>query len=379
MEQCSTTEICGARRKAEDEPGPIKIIKSSIFWFEDGNVVLQAMNPCLRHGAAPLCRPPAWIQGLYTQFRIHRSVLSMHSPIFRDMFACSKPENGPIIDGCPLIHLTETSECLSNFVKILYNSIKVGNPISRIYNLSTLISVSVLKAMLHFGRKYEMKKLRREAVYCLTLEFPSTLHRWSNQTFGEVIHGIEESPSTLLFEILHMAHEHSITSILPALYLRICLSHDAKQITEAFQYVENNSPLINKLLINCLSGREHLHRSVSSLTLAWSHGNKSSPDGCQTTQKCQEKRSMLITKIWNNNVQFSLKFAMQKWEHLSLGEGLCSTCLRSAKVAYGKARVANWEQLKTYFGLCDLEDKPESDSDSSASDESDADVEELVK
>jgi hypothetical protein len=109
MEQfeCTPIEICGPpgeRREDDDETNPqVKVVRSSKFWFEDGNVVLQAEH---------------------TQFRLHRSVLSMHSPIFKDMFACSQPENGPTVDGCPLIHLSDTLEDVKNFVKILYRSIK---------------------------------------------------------------------------------------------------------------------------------------------------------------------------------------------------------------------------------------------------------------
>jgi hypothetical protein len=74
-----------------------------------------------------------------------------------------------------------------------------------------------------------MKQLRQEAVYCLKLEFPSTLQQWSSQVFGNVIDGItsDEIPTTSLFEILYLAYEQSITSVLPALYLRICLTHNA--------------------------------------------------------------------------------------------------------------------------------------------------------
>jgi hypothetical protein len=79
-----------------------------------------------------------------------------------------------------------------------------------------------------------MKQMRQEAVHCLQLEFPSTLRRWSRRVFGNVIYGInpgpeenQEKPTTSLFEILYLAYEHSITSILPALYLRICLTHNA--------------------------------------------------------------------------------------------------------------------------------------------------------
>ena len=96
-------------------------------------------------------------------------------------------------------------------------------------------SVSLLRTMLHFGRKYDMKWLRKEAVHCLTLEFPSTLEQWSNhnQFFGYIIDDLtlnevpELYPWTSLFEVLYLAHEYSITSILPALYLRICLTHSA--------------------------------------------------------------------------------------------------------------------------------------------------------
>jgi hypothetical protein len=111
MEQCTLTEICGPfgeRKEDDDETNPqvkvtVKVVRSSKFWFEDGNVVLQAEH---------------------TQFRLHRSVLSMHCSIFRDMFACSLPENGLTVDGCRLINLSETLEDVKNFVKILYKSLK---------------------------------------------------------------------------------------------------------------------------------------------------------------------------------------------------------------------------------------------------------------
>ena len=108
MEECTATEICrplvlGGNNEETNPQTKTTVIRSSKFWFEDGNVVLQAEN---------------------TQFRLHRSILSMHCPIFRDMFACSLPENGPTVDGCPLIHFSETLEDVKNFVKILYRSIR---------------------------------------------------------------------------------------------------------------------------------------------------------------------------------------------------------------------------------------------------------------
>lgn len=134
----------------------------------------------------------------------------------------------------------------------------------------------------------------------------------------------------------------------------------------------------NRLLINCLLGREHLHRSVSSLTFIWLHDNDAlSSSDCKN--QCQKKRSMLITKLWNNDIQFSLKFAMHSWDP-TFGEGLCFSCSQAAKAAYSRARITNWDRLKTYFGLGELEDEPDSESSYSDSDDSqsDASAEELV-
>ena len=104
--------------------------------------------------------------------------------------------------------------------------------------------------MLHFGRKYEMRRLRQEAVTCLMLEFPSSLKQWTLQDLGNVIEGIgseEEIPMISLFEILCLAHEHSVTSVLPALYLRICLTHNAvsRVVLFGFQVYLNSGIIVS--------------------------------------------------------------------------------------------------------------------------------------
>ena len=79
--------------------------------------------------------------------------------------------------------------------------------------------------MLHFGRKYDIRRLHHEAVHCLRKEYPSTLIKWTYQDYNVVVDDGETMEGML--EILNLAYEHSIISILPALYLRICLAYDA--------------------------------------------------------------------------------------------------------------------------------------------------------
>jgi hypothetical protein len=72
------------------------------LWFDDGSVVLQVEM---------------------TQFRVHRSVLSTNSDIFRDMFSVPQPaEEGEVIDGCPVVHLPDSADDWTFVLQGLYDS-----------------------------------------------------------------------------------------------------------------------------------------------------------------------------------------------------------------------------------------------------------------
>ena len=92
--KCHRTEADTAESNATS-----LVIRSAQFWFDDGNVVLQ---------------------GSATQFRVHRSVLSYHSPIMNDCFQSAQPQDEPTIEGCPLIHLQDSEKDISNMCSLLY-------------------------------------------------------------------------------------------------------------------------------------------------------------------------------------------------------------------------------------------------------------------
>jgi len=74
----------------------------SQYWFEDGNVVLLTEN---------------------TLFRVHRSILSRHSEIFKDTFAMPQApsEENECIEGCPVVPLSDTTEDINNMISLLYD------------------------------------------------------------------------------------------------------------------------------------------------------------------------------------------------------------------------------------------------------------------
>lgn len=73
--------------------------RSTRFWFADGNVVLQAED---------------------TQFRVHSSLLSLHSEIMKDCFACPQPEDEETLEGCHIVRLYDSAKDIDNLCALLY-------------------------------------------------------------------------------------------------------------------------------------------------------------------------------------------------------------------------------------------------------------------
>lgn len=76
------------------------VIVRSTIWYDDGSVVLQA--EC-------------------TQFRVHRTLLCQNSTIFTDMFSIPQPPpNESLVEGCALVHLSDSAEEVETVLRALY-------------------------------------------------------------------------------------------------------------------------------------------------------------------------------------------------------------------------------------------------------------------
>lgn len=73
----------------------------SNIWYEDGNVILQAGG---------------------TQFKVHKSILAESSSVFGDMFGFPQPPlvDTNLVEGCPVVHLTDSSEELMAVLEAIY-------------------------------------------------------------------------------------------------------------------------------------------------------------------------------------------------------------------------------------------------------------------
>jgi hypothetical protein len=85
---------------ADSEVSPVR---HPDLWFSDGSVVLQADN---------------------TLFSVHKSQLSRHSTIFKDMFALAGPDDpdpSSKVQACPTIRLYDTPEDVARLLVALYD------------------------------------------------------------------------------------------------------------------------------------------------------------------------------------------------------------------------------------------------------------------
>ncbi|KAI6120167.1 hypothetical protein EDD16DRAFT_903628 [Pisolithus croceorrhizus] len=117
-------------------------------WFDDGNIVLVAGGQC---------------------FKVYRGTLSMHSPIFKDMFSCpNPPDQGEMIEGCAVVQLQDSAS---------EGSTRPQSTILWYIDSSRSIPMSVATALLRLGKKYEFKLLfecvSSRVKDCYPLELPA--------------------------------------------------------------------------------------------------------------------------------------------------------------------------------------------------------------
>ncbi|KAJ7686492.1 hypothetical protein B0H17DRAFT_1136823 [Mycena rosella] len=123
-------------------------ITRSEIWHRDGSVVLQADD---------------------VQFRVHWSVLALHSSFFRDMQELPQPSDQPSVDGCPIIELQDAVEDVKYLLEVLYDPT---------FLLEKVHTLPLVAALIRLGRKYDFRKLLDAAVAWLTLENPTTLDEY---------------------------------------------------------------------------------------------------------------------------------------------------------------------------------------------------------
>jgi hypothetical protein len=74
----------------------------------------------------------------FVNFKVHKHVLAVASPFFKDLLSLPQPPDSESVDGLPVVQLSEDSELLSTLVSMLYHlHLVIPNSYDKVLSLLT--------------------------------------------------------------------------------------------------------------------------------------------------------------------------------------------------------------------------------------------------
>nr|VWP00669.1 Uncharacterized protein [Ganoderma boninense] len=144
------------------------IKRDSDVWFEDGNIVVVAQS---------------------TAFRFHKSVVSLHSSLFRDLFSIPQPAGGEL-GGAPSGHLqrdqvpSERALFVFSWSLVELELLPPGpsslgrSHDTRYLHPDRIVTFPVLAALARLSHKYQLDQLLSAVVHRLKHHFTTCLSAW---------------------------------------------------------------------------------------------------------------------------------------------------------------------------------------------------------
>ncbi|KAF4615852.1 hypothetical protein D9613_012381 [Agrocybe pediades] len=306
-----------------------ELTRSKDLWFDDGNVVLQAEK---------------------TQFRVHRSVLSLHSSVFRDMFSAPLLHGDSTVDGCPLVIVQDTSMDWENILSVLYRGYQM-------YETVDDFPIDMLISMLRVGRKYALTHLVLSATRRLRAELPRTFRNWQESPLSDHKQHqplrVADNVFTIGREVdlINAVSDAGLRSLLPTLFYLLLRDQDLSVVLEgAISESKPPSRLSLETQRAILVGRVGLMKGIMKYPVRWmiSQGSWQEMD-CE--QDCAAERVAVLeesVQSFSNDVSWALQEIAPE-----VLERFCRKCAPRIKKTVSVAQSRLWDELPRYFGLPD--------------------------
>ncbi|KAF8216886.1 hypothetical protein K438DRAFT_1559130 [Mycena galopus ATCC 62051] len=286
-------------------------------WVRDGNVVLQAAN---------------------TQFRIHWSVLALHSSVFRDMEGLSQPHGEPTVEGCPVVELSDNLADVEYLLKALY----VPE-----FHCQKRLPLAAVGALIRLGRKYDFGYLFKSAVARLTSINPTTLEEYDAMPASA---DIELSTIEWYWgwelDIIALASENNILSVLPCAYLRVVERYSLVELFDGLERKDGTHAALPSVgFRRCLEGQRTLsvQQFRHGYTMGWT---RESYFYCTDSVRCRKSRD----KIMGEHMESLDILALKRPTHWNSYK-LCSCCRQHVAEFMAAGRRKIWRELPEIFGL----------------------------
>ncbi|TFY80055.1 hypothetical protein EWM64_g3962 [Hericium alpestre] len=309
--------------------------RSGDFWFDDGSIVIVAGS---------------------IAFRVHSSVLALHSQVFRDMLAVGQSTEGQeTMDGCPVVQLSDEYKDLYELLTVLYhpNTLRKDKGIN--YDL--------ILPLLQLSRKYDIEFIRREIVQYLRMEFPSSLYDFEQRYREETL---TWPPWSIIDDSDRVALQaglvYDIPEILPAAYYFCCqvslenlLEHDVSGSGDDGRNGDL-SKISRDQLNTILLGREKL------LRLKRKYIDNFVDEGLigETRSHCAGIKDLCLKFLSEDagaKYDHDLAFffggdrATNRFKAAAAHWNICNKCLKERRIAAADGRKWAWSMLPSCFGF----------------------------
>jgi len=273
-------------------------------------------------------------------FRVYQGILSAQSPVFLDMFAMPQPEDPEMLEGVPVVDLTDDPGELTYFLRSLNDTCFYDD---------TMQDLQFIAAIVRLSTKYQVTRLRKRAIDPLLTAFPTTFEEFSNilqnPASSKIRHfnGMEAT-------VVNIGEEVDVPQILPCAYYR--LVNQPHQVPDGS--IDSSIPevLCPRASARCMNGREAVRRAMTQdihgfIFRVCPYNNPS----------CNHGRLIAVKLIDDGLAARTLgpfhgpgggNFGFNGAVNVS---GLCATC-RNYVTGVSEARQREaWESLPGWFGL----------------------------
>ncbi|KAF7331369.1 hypothetical protein MKEN_00014700 [Mycena kentingensis (nom. inval.)] len=312
------------------------------LWFDDGDLVLQA-------GTA--------------RYRVYRVVLSLHSPVFKDMLAFPQPPEDERVDGQPLVHLLDLEAEVTPFLKAIFEP-------EYFPSFPARTDFRTVYGCIRLGNKYGVDYLFKRGLVHLSSRFVTSLARWDAIDHGdyeqaysrarlearpasEIMSWPPPTDKSYLICVIALARECDATWILPNAFYDLTFHFDALQENIFHDVVFDGvipAALNRKEQREWVVGFEDQISTTTDILRFLSHP----PDieHCLTPTHCPLVRYRAADYGRQVISDFSRgplsAWAIEDWERL---QGLCGVCVRALKRLHQEARKTFWEELPDIYHL----------------------------
>ncbi|KAJ6504146.1 hypothetical protein C8R47DRAFT_1006970 [Mycena vitilis] len=310
------------KRQRKESAGLENLTRSDI-WRDDGNVVFQVES---------------------TQFRVHWSVLTIHSAYFAAIRALPTPANHLTIESCPVITLHDSAVDIEHLLDALYNPHLLA---------AEKFSFPFIAAIVRLGRKYDFKEILALAIQRLVHENPMTLQSYEPLT-QIVDNAFSYSPTRIVsraglnFDTITLARENELFALLPCAYLRAILFYTQEEIFDGIPLrIGPRVTLFPEDQRICVLGSKNLlHAQWSYAPFAAYMSSNKPTVGCSSRAGC-------IKTMKTMRLELSRTGRCDAPFRLAAKQNFCHPCETHHQAVMAETRKKLWEDLPGFFYLPD--------------------------